>query len=125
MPDRLPPELRSDAEIRRVYDEWQRQRMGELAAPDRYGAMAPLLPRRLSQDPAIDQVLRKAGPGYHEGQAMGSGLFYDAAPGQKPPPLPPTLQQQPAWVREPVNPDNFQTYVQPPDPAFFDPDVGA
>ena len=120
-------ELRSDKDVRAMYDEWQRQRMGELAAPDRYGqqqyaARQFLLPLRQSKDPVIDKALRQAGHGYEEGRPMGSNLHPDYATGQKPPPLPPTLQQQPSWTREAVDPDYFASWVAQPSSPVFDED---
>lgn len=123
MVERLPGGLRSDTDFRALYDQWQRQKMGEVAAPDRYGAdrglaMGRLLPPRMSKDPAIDQILQQArkDPVYREGDRMGSGLHPDYALGQQPPPLPPTLQQQPQWTREPVDPNEVGGYVAPLDP---------
>jgi hypothetical protein len=125
MVERLPGGFRSDTDIRALYEQLQRQKMGEVAAPDRYGAadrglaMSKLLPLRLSKDPVADQVLRRYGPSYTEGEPMGSNAFPDAMRGQQPPPLPPTLQQQPSWTREAVDPNEFAQWVaKPAGPTF-------
>jgi len=103
----------------RMFHELQRMgainppRMGEAVALDRYGAMKSLLPQRMSKDPAVDRVLREAAPGY-ELEDVRSGRYYpDAADNQRPPPMPPTLQEQPAWSREPADIDTLRGWVQP------------
>jgi hypothetical protein len=74
------------------------QRMGELAALDRYD---------------IDRALELAGSGFEEDKAYGYARYPDAGENQRPPPMPPTLQEQPAWTREPVDPDEVRAWTNP------------
>jgi hypothetical protein len=79
-----------------------RQRMGEIAAPDRYGVMMKFLPQRLSKDPAVDRALRLAGPGYEEGETTLGNRFPDALENQRPPPAPPFFDDNtPDWATAP------------------------
>jgi hypothetical protein len=91
--------------------------MGELAALDRYGVQPGVVGQPLPQY-AVDRTLRQVGPGTPEGEVRSYNRFPDAvSEHQRPPPVPPSLQNLPDWATEQQGtPEFWQQGIYPDDP---------